>query len=279
MNATLRRKAPRFLIAGSLVPETVTHRETGLSRHDVGGVASQMAAALAGAGMSPTLLASIAHNHAEAAATQTMAKAGVRVSAPADAAVAGWSAITTKNGEPQSSRGQWPEPQRLAERVQQELNDNQWLMLDTNVGVRQMTQCLEMAQERRIATSVHCAAVAHVDAIWQTRQTTKHVVTMNISEAQSMLEGFETIEPDQLRQSLNARCLLVTMGSEGWLASRPEGIVRSRAIATPSHTDFVGCGDYAAAGLCYAIATRQPISNVINAFIQRRMEQNQMTPP
>ena len=55
-------------------------------------------------------------------------------------------------------------------------------------------------------------------------------------------------------------------------------MAESPAAPVPEHTDFIGCGDYAAAGAVHAVVHGLDPEATINGFIQRKLEANVVIP-
>ena len=113
----------------------------------------------------------------------------------------------------------------------------------------------------------------------ETRDLDKTLVTMNQAEARAVMRAAGARHENRLPRVLNARNLLITRGSRGWTLLMEGGAVESPAVRVPEHTDFIGCGDYAAAGALRAIIGNLDPRETINESISRKLELNIVEPP
>ena len=57
-------------------------------------------------------------------------------------------------------------------------------------------------------------------------------------------------------------------------ASTRTAVSTRPAVPAPERTDFIGCGDYAAAGLAHALIHGLDIASTVNEFITRKLQAN-----
>ena len=104
------------------------------------------------------------------------------------------------------------------------------------------------------------------------------MLTINEAEASEMMRAVPTIWESKLMNRLNAHAMLVTRGHNGWDLHRSgDETIRSPAVEVPEQTDFIGCGDYAAAGAAHALVHGLDSELTINRFVRRKLEANVVT--
>ena len=105
------------------------------------------------------------------------------------------------------------------------------------------------------------------------------MLTLNQAEAQALMQRLNCHGEKEMMHRLRAGSMLLTRNSSGWRFYDREGnMLESPAAPVPEHTDFIGCGDYAAAGAIHAVVHRLDLEATINGFIQRKLEANVVTP-
>ena len=105
------------------------------------------------------------------------------------------------------------------------------------------------------------------------------MLTLNQAEAQALMQRLNCHGEKEMMRRLRAGSMLLTRNSSGWRFYDREGnMVESLAAPVPENTDFIGCGDYAAAGAIHAVVHRLDLEATINGFIQRKLEANVVTP-
>lgn len=268
----------RYLVIGAAVSEAVTHEETQRQRRDVGGVAGQMATALGRHGCQVTILTSTAQGPEAQRTVQMLEEAGVIVHAIEGRHHTGWCRITTRGGEQRSAHGQWPRPDEgINHYVPELVQQADWLLLDCNMSSRTAQLTLLNAAQARVPVTINATTRSRSSLIWETRQTPKRLVTMNRAEAHNLMGLAKCHAYPELRERINTRNILVTLGPDGWKLYGANGAHRSsKAITPPKDTDFIGCGDYATAGLSHAIAQNLPINQTVNDFISKRAQLNRL---
>ena len=267
----------RFLVAGGAVPETVPHHETGCRRYDTGGSAGQMTAALGRHQLNVTLVTTAiacppGHHSASGLKDSGV---DVEIGNDAESAIPGWRFITTKAGEPEHHRGTWACVQNLEELLRRLLPHHDWLLLDCNHAQDNLNAALQMARDLRKPAVLNCTAAQKAERAWQSRHIPKRLVSANEKEFRVLVELAGTDDPRQVRESLSSAYLLVTRGLAGWkLYGRLGDDRRSPALDVPPDSDFVGCGHYATAGLCHAMADDLPIVVNVNNYIRMGLKSN-----
>ncbi len=279
-------QGPRLLVIGTAINETVIHQESGRTRHGLGGVAATMAIALAEAGNQVTLITAVgAGQHGEE--TRRLLE-----DAPYQAVVldrqyaAGYARINTLQGEQKRAEGRWPRISGLREAVLREAPGCAAVLMDCNMNEDEMNPILMTNPDALTlingTTTRRCLTLRRTTDVW------KSAVTLNRQEARNLMQGPTPAGNEQeLPGRLNAARVLVTRGPGGWdLHQRQDPkqgqgqgqdhrTVSTRpAVPAPERTDFIGCGDYAAAGLAHALIHDQGIAKTVNEFITRKLQAN-----
>ena len=105
------------------------------------------------------------------------------------------------------------------------------------------------------------------------------MLTVNRAEARALMQRLDCSGEKGMMHRLRAESMLLTRDSSGWRFYDQDGnMVESPAAPAPEHTDFIGCGEYAAAGAVHAVVHGLDLEATINGFIQRKLESNVMTP-
>ena len=249
----------RFLVVGTAIAETVIHVPLGGKRQGLGGVAATIAAALAQEGNEVTLVSCIGRGEEGRMARRLLEEIPVRTVIRSSSGQAGYATISTRGGEPAEVRGKWPRAVGLAPLAERELGNHQVVITDTNI---------EPGEIRRILD--HPGIITMVNGT-----TTLGMITVNRHEARALMQQAGTPREEPLPAMLGTKSLLITLDREGWVFHRRDAeTLTSPASPVPARTDFVGCGDYAAAGAVHAVAHRLDPRETINAFIQRKLEAN-----
>ena len=101
------------------------------------------------------------------------------------------------------------------------------------------------------------------------------MITANEAEVQAMMRELGWNNASTVWQALRARAMLITRAHNGWdFHPGREEAVMSPAVRPPRDTDFVGCGDYAAAGAVHAALHGTDLVQTINEFIGRNLAHN-----
>ena len=266
---------PRFLVTGTTVYEAVVHHETGRQRIGLGGVAATMALALAQAGNHVTLLTSLGSGPNAVQSRRLLKDSGIHTALLNLNHIGGHATIVTKNGEPTSAKGHWPKPPGLAQSIATLASQHDCHLVDTNI----QPQDLHPILEAHPFTIINATTTSRARAILWNNRIHRSLVTMNKAEAQSLAKAAHVSTQKDFLRSLNTDRALVTLGPEGWrlyATNAPE--ISSPAPAVPDHTDFVGCGDYATAGIAHALLRDLDPVETVNAFISRKLEANSLPP-
>ena len=266
----------KYLVIGCSSNETVTHRETGRSRQDVGGVAGQMATALARHGCSTTLITPMGRSSKDAEQViRRLAYAGVKVVPAKTPHQTGRTQIATVAGEPSRTRGSWPSTEDVGESIEEHVKDADWVLVDCTLIPRVLITILDAATAHGVPVTINATSKSKVGLIVQAKGRPIHLVTANRAECSrlSRLVGINDFQG--LCKWLNAQNIFVSYASDGWRLDRLYGDgISSSAPTPPDGTDFVGCGDYATAGATYAVALGLPVIQSVNQFIETRMGLN-----
>ena len=266
---------PRFLVTGTTIYEAVIQKETGRQRLGLGGVAATMAIALAQAGNYVTLLTSLGSGPNADHCRRLLQETGVHTALINLNHIGGHATIITKAGEPVSAKRHWPRPAGLSQSIACLAAQHDCHLVDTNIQPQDLSAIL----------AAHPFTVVNATTTWMARallwntHTPKTLVTMNRTEARALANAAKVSTQKALLQSLNTDSAMVTMGADGWRlyhTGQPE--LTSPAPDVPPHTDFVGCGDYATAGIAHALLTGADPISTVNSFISRKLLANQLLP-
>ena len=266
---------PQYLVIGTAITETITHLEDGKSRQDVGAVAGQMATALARHQCDVTLLTSTGQDEQGKKTLERLTEAGVKTYTVTHTGKTGWARINTKAGEQARAQGAWPTLDEIASELAGNLRDIDWILVDCNLSATALNRILGMAAKEQIPVTINATTKGKSRLIWETRTHPKRLATMNRDEQLNLmrLSGSKTVP--ELRENLKSRNVFVSSGPQGWTVDGAKGIqASSPAIPTPAGTDYIGCGDYATAGLTHAITAGLPIVETVNRFIETRLQLN-----
>ena len=276
--------AARVVVVGTAIKETVRHGTQG-QRHGIGGVAGNMAEALAWAGNPVTLVASIGRGPAGQEAVRLLTERNIRVEAIWSNQEAGYGVIETRNGEQGRARGRWPMPGglwRLVDRL-----DGEWdaIASDAHMGQDDLRRVLERPGKLTLANGTSARAVIK---IMNARVPGLDIAALNAPEMDAVLlagtarpslgTATEVRRVETAWKALRVRMLLATGGARGWTLIGPDGAVSSEAAAAPPRTDFVGCGDWAAAGALHAMLHGLEPEATINDFIGAKLRANVVEP-
>ena len=267
---------PAYLVIGPAIAETVTHFETRQTRRDVGAVAGQMATALARHDCHVTLLTSIGRGPVAQHTIQMLQEAGVQVHSVPGQHPPGWAHITTRRGEQRSARGQWPPTDPAINKSLPDLiAAADAVLIDCNISPATASLALSSTAEAGVPVTINATTPNKATLIWRTRLQPKAIAAMNVREAEKLMRLSRAKSYSDLRASINAAHLLITSGPYGWrLYTQQQPEIHSPAAAAPRNTDFIGCGDYATAGITHALAAQLPIEETTNRFIATRTRIN-----
>ena len=266
----------RFLVVGTAIAETVVHAPRGGKRQGLGGVAATIAAALAQEGNEVTLVTCIGRGEAGRMARRLLEEIPIRTVIRSSSGQAGYATISTRGGEPAEVRGKWPRAVGLAPLAERELGNHQVVITDTNIEPGEIRRILD---HPGIITMVNGTTTRGVVRIPMGMRNPLGMITINRHEARALMQQAGTPREEPLPAMLGTESLLITLDREGWVFHRRDAeTITSPAEPVPESTDFVGCGDYAAAGAIHAVAHRLDPRETINTFIQRKLEANVVTP-
>ena len=273
---TAAGSATKFLVVGTAIAETVVHAPLGGKRQGLGGVAATIAAALAQEGNKVTLVTCIGRGDAGRMARRLLEEIPVRTVIRSSSGQAGYATISTRGGEPAEVRGKWPRAIGLAPLAEREIGDHQVLITDTNIEPGEIRRILD---HPGIITMVNGTTTRGVVRIPMGMNNPLGMITINRQEARALMQRAGTVREEALPAMLGTESLLITLDQQGWKFHRRDAdTLTSPAAPVPEHTDFVGCGDYAAAGAVHAVANRLDPRETINAFISRKLHDNVVDP-
>ena len=266
----------RFLVVGTAISETVIHQPGGEERRGIGGVAATIALALAEAGNQVTLITSVGRGTEGRRVKDFLAETSIRAVIQDSPVPAGHAVINTIRGEQRRASGRWPKQEGLSRLVTREAGDHDCVIADCNMMPKDMAEILD--QPGRL-TVVNGTTARGCTRILKANPKDLGMLTVNEAEASAMMRAVPTVRESRLMERLNARAMLVTRGSRGWdLYRSGEETVSSPAVEVPERTDFIGCGDYAAAGAAHAMVHGLDPELTINRFVRRKLEANVVTP-
>ena len=157
-----------------------------------------------------------------------------------------------------------------------EAGSHNCIIADCNITPAEMARILD--QPGRL-TMVNGTTIRGCTRILKARPRDLGMLTVNEAEASAMMRAVHTVWESHVIERLNAHSMLVTRGHRGWELHRSgEETIRSPAVEVPEQTDFIGCGDYAAAGAVHALAHKLDPELTINEFILRKLEANVVRP-
>ena len=272
------KEKPKLLVIGSAIKESITHSPENISRKDIGGVAGQMATGLGLNGADVTILTNFQEGSEGDQIIQMLKEAGVKVIASTRTPSAGWANISTIQGEMSRCQGSWPNPTGITTDLRELIKDFDWLITDCNHSQTDIIKILWMANQASVPVVMNATTTGKSIAILRANEP-KRIVTMNRAEARNIMSKTRVRHEIELTDALNTEALLITDSSRGWkLYGRARAFMSSPAVPVPPNTDFIGCGDYATAGLTQAIAEKIPIKETINALITLKLNRNTIKP-
>ena len=266
--ATATRQTARFLVVGTAIAETVLHQPGGGERRGLGGVAATIAIALAEAGNEEvTLITSIGQGPEGKRARELLAAAPLRTIIRNSTGAAGFATINTRRGEQQraNGRGRWPRATGLGPLAEREIHRHEVIIADTNMSPGDLLRLLDHPGKLTMVNGTTTLGAARIPTRWNNRLG---MLTVNQAEARALMQRLDCSGEIQLMRRLRAGSMLLTRDSSGWRFYSQDGdMVESPAAPAPEHTDFIGCGDYAAAGAVHAVVHGLDPKATINEFI------------
>ena len=262
----------RFLVAGTTITEEIVHRPHGGSRKGLGGVAATMAIALAQDRQDTTLVTEAGTDPQGEETRKLIARepmASIVLDRPNPS---GSALIDTHQGEQTRARGRWPQPSRIAQHAAQLAPEFDITLIDCTLSPRGIREVAEAAKPNICINGTTTRAARR---ILQARHIPKALITLNRQEAQALTNDTSARETKELPRKLNARNVLVTHAARGFCLYGTDGLIlESPAVAVPENTDFIGCGDYAAAGAILALQAGLDPGETIREFIRRKLQMN-----
>ena len=266
----------KYAIAGTAIPETIVMTNNSPSMENAGGIAGQISSALATSENSIVLHASLGTGTNAEKIRKLLRDQEVRWIN--SSAKGGWARITLRpDGTIERAQGSWPPTPPCTHEFAREIQDADFLILSTQRDIAIIRHHLAQANSQRTPTMLVVATTGTAATLIETAQHPKEIVSMNIDEFKRISQRTGMRTADNIRRAVNAQNMLVTTGSQGWNLYRADAPgLRSNAPPAPENSSFIGCGDYAAAGLCQAIAEGMDDAGTIasvNAHIKRKIQQ------
>ena len=265
-----------YAIVGAAIPETIVMTSSRHQMEGIGGIAGQLATALAVPENSVLLHAALGADNNGAHIRKLLRSQRIRHTDNRNPG--GWARITLHpDGEVARAQGSWPPTPPCTKEFTRDIRDADFLILATYREVGVIRQYLAQANQAKTPVMLVVTTTGTAATLLETAQHPKEIVSMNIAEFQRISQRSGMSAADDVRRAINARNMLVTTGAQGWNLYRADTSgLRSAAPAAPQASSFVGCGDYAAAGLCHAIAGERNDAGIIesvNAHILRKIQQ------
>lgn len=267
---------PRVMVAGTAILETVRHGAQG-QRSGIGGVAGNIAEALAWAGNPVTMVTRIGSGPHGGDASRTLEERGIRVETLWDSRPAGHAVIETRAGEQGGARGSWPMPSGLWRVLDRLDGEYDAVVSDAHMSRTDLRRVLDRPG---LMTMANCTSTGSASKVLQARIPGLGMATMNRLEMEAIHRQLTPSRraahdhQEAVLRALETRTLLVTHGRDGWGLYGQGGPARSAAVPVPERTDFVGCGDWAAAGALHAHLHGLDPVETINDFISRKLQAN-----
>ena len=266
----------KYAIAGVAIPETIVMTNSRRQMEGTGGVAGQLATALATPENSVLLHAALGAGNDGARIRKRLRSQKIRHTDNGNPG--GRARITLRpDGTVGRAQGSWPPTPPCTREFTREIRDADFLILSTERDVGVIRQYLAQAGQAETPVMLVVATTGTAATLLETAQHPKEIVSMNVVEFQRISQRSGKSSADDVRRAINARNMLVTTGAQGWNLYRADSLdLRSTAPAAPQASSFVGCGDYAAAGLCRAIAEETDDDGIIesvNAHILRKIQE------
>ena len=274
--AVATRYTAKFLVVGTAIAETILHQPGGEERRGLGGVAATIALALAEAGNEVTLITSIGQGPEGTRAKNLLGAAPLRTIIRDSTGAAGYATINTRQGEQQQANGRWPRATGLGPLAEREIHRHEIIIADTNMTPGNLLQLLDHPGKLTMVNGTTTLGTARIPTRWNNRLG---MLTVNQAEAQALMQRLNCHGEKEMMRRLRAQSMLLTRDSSGWRFYNQNGdMAESPAAPVPEHTDFIGCGDYAAAGAVHAVVHGLDPEATINGFIQRKLEANVVIP-
>ncbi len=272
------RNGDHFLVLGSATLETVIHSHDQRRRVQTGGVAAQIATALASQARRTTIMATVGDDRNGSTIRDLLARSNVNLTSLHTNTESGHSTIVTHQGEHLSAKGHWPKYNVASILTHSITKDITGILIDTNATPAAISDALTTANEMAVPSLVTAATKRGALHILQAGPVLRTAVTMNHRECNAIMNHTGVSLETELLDHLHTQFLLITNGDQGWTLHHREAQIHSPAPTPPSDTDFIGCGDYAAAGLMISIVDNIDPTEIINHLISLRMELNRLPP-
>ena len=265
-----------FLVVGTAIIETITHRPQGGSRRSIGGVAGTIALALKNSGEQVKLLTAIGEGPQGDECAELLNELGLADAVQRRRGAAGYTRINTINGKRGRAEGSWPRLHGLAKTASDIAPNYHCVITDCCMPPGQIKQTLDQPGKHNMVNGTTTRRAAQ---IMETRDTPKTLVTLNQAEARTLMMEARVRHESRLMNAIRTRNLLITRGSQGWTLYGENGEASSPAVTVPEYSDFIGCGNYAAAGAIRTLLRNLDPVETINQAISTKLAMNVVPPP
>ena len=271
-DAPVKRDHPRVVVAGMAISETVRHGQKG-KRHGIGGVAGNIAEALAASGNAVTMVTSLGSDTAGKETRKLLEQRGIRVVTDGRRGESGHAVIETRAGEQGRARGRWPMPRGLGALIDQLEDEYEAVASDAHMSPLDLRSVLTRPGK---TTMANATSTRSAPKLRSARIPDLALATMNGQEMRAVLRdmGQDGGSAERVRRAIPAHALLSTSGKKGWTFLQEGSRTDSPAVTVPEGTDFIGCGDWAAAGALHAILHGLDVCETVNDFIRRKLQAN-----
>ena len=269
------RNQARILVAGTAIPEIVVHQPGGESRRGLGGVAGQMALALAQEGNEVVLVTCVGEGPKGNELMELLEAAPFRAHTIRIRGEAGHGNIDTNRGEQGRTRGRWPRPSGLSRAVAELAGGQDCIAADCHMTPGELSRILGHPGVFKAVNGTTARSCLRIRLL---RSCGLGLAGVNENEFHELLRESAADSHESLMRHIGADSLLTTRNSRGWEYRNGQGMVGSEAPPVPAHTDFVGCGDYATAGALHAHLHGLDPVETINSFIRRKLAANVVEP-
>ena len=267
---------PKYLIVGPVVPETIRMPRTGRYTDAIGGIAGQIATSLANREINVSVHASLGHGDQGTRIRTRLTSRGIHIIDGTEPA--GWANLTINtNGDLLTENGYWPPAPSFTPLIAPFMDEAHFLILSTQRKTETINTYLAEANHRNLPTMLVVSTESNAHTILNSAAAPKTIIAMNVAEYHQVQLQSCKHEAQHILQAVNTAAMLVTSGHEGWQLHRTDRpTLHGQAPPAPHETSFVGCGDYAAAGLCRATAhdmTDEFIITTINDHIETKIRE------
>lgn len=265
-------KNPKFLVIGNAVNETVRRNSDASWRSHAGGVAAIMARELALAGADATILTTAPEGAPTKRLRNMLERNNVTCHIiPGNPPQHDESTVTihVQNGQPAQARGKWARMGGILQEITDMAPEYDMVLMSMNLSKAEMQTALQKAPKLVANATTTKNAPKLLDLKGQ------FAATMNQHEMEAVMATMGRGDPTHMPEHLEAEHVLITSGARGkTLIQRGQKAHWTPAVPVPQHTDFIGAGDAATAGLAYALAHELPLTQTIDQFITSILQRN-----